>query len=77
MEELPEARALLGDLCVRATSALVATVGGSALFVEQQAQRLARESLFLLVQGQTPEIKKHHLKLLTDNAATRRSTNGN
>ena len=77
VEELPEARALLGDLCVRATSALVATVGGSALFVEQQAQRLARESLFLLVQGQTPEIKKHHLKLLTDNAATRRSTNGN
>ena len=77
VEELPEARALLGDLCVRATSALVATVGGSALFVEQQAQRLARESLFLLVQGQTPEIKKHHLKLLTDNAATRRSANGN
>ena len=74
-EELPEARALLGDLCVRATSALVAKVGGSALFVEQQAQRLARESLFLLVQGQTPEIKKHHLKLLTDHAATRRSAN--
>ena len=72
VEELPVARALLGDLCVRATSALVAQVGGSALFVEQQAQRLARESLFLLVQGQTPEIKEHHLRLLTENAAVGR-----
>ncbi len=68
VEELPIARALLGDLCVRATSALVANVGGSALFVEQQAQRLARESLFLLVQGQTPEIKEHHMRLLTERA---------
>ncbi|HAF68174.1 MAG TPA: hypothetical protein DCL16_03540 [Acidimicrobiaceae bacterium] len=75
-EELPEARAVLGDLCVRATSALVATVGGSALFVEQQAQRLAREALFLLVQGQTPEIKQHHLKLLTDNSLSEASSNG-
>ncbi len=75
-EELPEARALLGDLCVRSTAALVAAVGGSALFVEQQAQRLARESLFLLVQGQTPEIKKHHLKLLTGSAATGRPDDG-
>ncbi len=73
-EELPEARAVLGDLCVRATSALVATVGGSALFVEQQAQRLAREALFLLVQGQTPQIKHHHLKLLTGNRASAESS---
>ena len=56
VEELPIARALLGDLCVRATSALVANVGGSALFVEQQAQRLARESLFCWCKGK-------HLKL--------------
>ena len=68
VEELPAARALLGDLCVRATSALIANVGGSALFMEQQAQRLARESLFLLVQGQPPEIKEHHMRLLTDSA---------
>ena len=68
VDELPAARALLGDLCVRTTSALVATVGGSALFMEQQAQRLARESLFLLVQGQTPEIKEHHMRLLTESA---------
>ena len=68
VEELPAARALLGDLCVRATSALIANVGGSALFMEQQAQRLARESLFLLVQGQTPEIKEHHMRLLTESA---------
>lgn len=68
VEELPAARALLGDLCVRATSALIANVGGSALFMEQQAQRLARESLFLLVQGQTPEIKEHHMRLLTERA---------
>ncbi len=68
VEELPAARALLGDLCVRATSALMANVGGSAIFMEQQAQRLARESLFLLVQGQTPEIKEHHMRLLTGSA---------
>ena len=71
VDQLPAARAHLGDLCVRATSALVAKVGGSALFMEQQAQRLARESLFLLVQGQTPEIKEHHMRLLTESADPR------
>ncbi|MEC8922777.1 MAG: acyl-CoA dehydrogenase family protein [Actinomycetota bacterium] len=75
VERLPEARARLGDLCVRATSALVANTGGSALFIEQQAQRLAREALFLLVQGQTPEIKRHHLALLASDGSIPRPDN--
>ena len=76
-DELPKARAILGELCVRSTSALVAQVGGSALFVEQQAQRLAREALFLLVQGQTPEIRSHHLELLTGTSSRKASTLSN
>ena len=76
VEQLPAARARLGELCVRATSALVASTGGSALFVEQQAQRLAREALFLLVQGQTPEIKQHHLQRLTSDSSQQRLDNG-
>ncbi len=75
VDRLPAARARLGDLCVRATCALVASTGGSALFVEQQAQRLAREALFLLVQGQTPEIKRYHLERLTASSSTRRLNN--
>ena len=74
-DQLPAARARLGDLCVRATAALVASTGGSALFVEHQAQRLAREALFLLVQGQTPEIKRHHLERLTASSLTQRLNN--
>ena len=35
------------------------------MIVDQHAQRLAREALFLLVQGQTPEIKKIHVERLT------------
>ena len=65
-EELPLARAVVGELCVRSAAALVAQVGGSAMTIEQQAQRLAREALFLLVQGQTIQIKKNHLQLLTN-----------
>jgi len=63
--ELPEARGRLGDLCIRSTAALLASRGGSGMIVDQHAQRLAREALFLLVQGQTPEIKKIHVERLT------------
>ena len=63
--ELPAARGRLGDLCIRSTSALLASRGGSGMIVDQHAQRLAREALFLLVQGQTPEIKKIHVERLT------------
>ncbi|MFQ3329299.1 MAG: alkylation response protein AidB-like acyl-CoA dehydrogenase [Candidatus Poriferisodalaceae bacterium] len=63
--ELPAARGRLGDLCIRSTAALLASRGGSGMIVDQHAQRLAREALFLLVQGQTPEIKKIHVERLT------------
>ncbi|MDG2120246.1 MAG: acyl-CoA/acyl-ACP dehydrogenase [Actinomycetota bacterium] len=65
VSELPAARGRLGDLCIRSTSALLASRGGSGMIVDQHAQRLAREALFLLVQGQTPEIKKIHVERLT------------
>ena len=64
-DDMPAARANMTALAVKSTSALVASIGGSAMMAGHQAQRLAREALFLLVQGQTPEIKKRHVELLT------------
>jgi alkylation response protein AidB-like acyl-CoA dehydrogenase len=64
IDETAEARGRTGALCVRAAATLVASTGGSALFTTHQAQRLAREALFLLVQGQTPEIKAVHVTQL-------------
>lgn len=63
-DETAEARGRMGALCVRSAAALIAQTGGSALFTTHQAQRLAREALFLLVQGQTPEIKAVHVRQL-------------
>ena len=63
-DETAEARGRTGALCVRSAATLIAQTGGSALFVTHQAQRLAREALFLLVQGQTPEIKAVHVAQL-------------
>ena len=59
-EEMPTARGNIGALGVRAAGALIASIGGAAMFRSHHAQRLAREALFLLVQGQTPEIKEIH-----------------
>lgn len=56
-DAMPRARAEATDLAVRATAALMATVGGRAIGRDQHAQRLAREALFLVVQGQTPAIR--------------------
>lgn len=63
-DSMPEARGEMGALCVRAAAALVAHVGGSGMTLDHHAQRLAREALFLLVQGQTPEIKQVHISRL-------------
>ena len=64
-DQMPEARSHAATLAVRASAALVASVGGSAVLVGHHAQRLAREAMFLLVQGQTQEIKLHNIQRLT------------
>ena len=64
VDDMAECRAQVGYIGIRATSALVSSVGGRAITVGHHAQRLAREALFLLVQGQTAEIRAGHLHRL-------------
>jgi alkylation response protein AidB-like acyl-CoA dehydrogenase len=66
VEGMPLARGRLGALTVRMTAALVAQTGGRSVLADQHGQRLAREAIFLLIQGQTPEIRDAQLaNLLT------------
>ncbi|MDX2592480.1 acyl-CoA/acyl-ACP dehydrogenase [Streptomyces sp. WI03-4A] len=48
-----------------ATTAAVTAGGGRAMSLTSRPQRLAREGLFLLVQGQTTETRRAHLRALT------------
>ena len=64
VDEMPECRAQVGYVGIRAASALVSSIGGRAITRDHHAQRLAREALFLLVQGQTAEIRTGHLRRL-------------
>ena len=64
VDDMPERRAQVGYVGIRATSALVSSVGGRAITLGNHGQRLAREALFLLVQGQTAEIRSGHLRRL-------------
>jgi alkylation response protein AidB-like acyl-CoA dehydrogenase len=57
-----QARAWAADLAVRAASALVVSGGGRSMLVSEQAQRLAREAMFLLVMGQTSTTKAAQLR---------------
>ena len=61
VDQLPVARGRLGALTVKMTAALVATMGGRSILADQHGQRLAREAVFLLIQGQTPEIRDAQL----------------
>jgi alkylation response protein AidB-like acyl-CoA dehydrogenase len=61
---MPSLRARASELAVRAATTLVVTGGGRAIAMDQQAQRLAREALFLLVFGQTSAIKAAQLERL-------------
>jgi len=54
------------DVLMTATTAAVVAGGGRSLSLTSRAQRLAREALFLLVQGQTPESRAAHLKALAE-----------
>jgi len=61
---MADARAAAAELALRATAALAVRDGGSAVTVDQHAQRLAREAVFLLVFGSRPGIKSALLQLL-------------
>jgi alkylation response protein AidB-like acyl-CoA dehydrogenase len=50
---------------LRAATALVAAGGGRSIEVNQPAQRLAREAMFLVVFAQTEEIRRSQLRYLT------------
>lgn len=58
-------RAAALNLNLRATSALVAASGGAAMMLSSNAQRRAREALFLLVQGQTADLRTASIAHLT------------
>ncbi|WP_435282874.1 acyl-CoA dehydrogenase family protein [Streptomyces koelreuteriae] len=52
------------DLMRAATTAAVVAGGGRSMALDSRAQRLAREGMFLLVQGQTAEARRTHLGAL-------------
>ncbi len=68
-DELPAARAAACELAMRAAAALVVARGATAILASQDAQRLAREALFLLVFGSRPTIKQALTGLLTGGGA--------
>ena len=59
------ARAAACELALRATAALLVSQGSTAILADQDAQRLAREALFLLVFGSRPPIKQALAGLLS------------
>jgi alkylation response protein AidB-like acyl-CoA dehydrogenase len=61
---MADARAAAAELALRAAAALAVRDGGHAVAVDQHAQRLAREAVFLLVFGSRPGIKSALLQLL-------------
>jgi alkylation response protein AidB-like acyl-CoA dehydrogenase len=69
-QTMPAARAAACELAMRAAAALVVTTGSSAILVDRDAQRLAREALFLLVFGSRPGIRQSLSGLLTSRRAT-------
>jgi len=61
---MAEARAAASEIALRAAAALAVRDGGNAVTVDQHAQRLAREAVFLLVFGSRPGIKSALLQRL-------------
>ena len=64
-DAMPRARAAACELALRATAALIVTQGSGAILADHDAQRLAREALFLLVFGSRPPIREALAGLLT------------
>jgi alkylation response protein AidB-like acyl-CoA dehydrogenase len=65
-ETVLRARSRAAELAVRAASALVAFGGGKSVLRSEQAQRLAREAMFVLVFGQTPAMRAAQLGRLRE-----------
>lgn len=61
---MARARAATSELAVRAATALAVRDGSKSITTDAQAQRLAREALFLLVFGSRPAIKTELLRQL-------------
>ncbi|MCQ8187188.1 acyl-CoA dehydrogenase family protein [Streptomyces rugosispiralis] len=74
VDEVPPGERLADRLAVktraydvlRATTAAIVAGGGRAFGLGSPAQRLAREGLFLVVQGQTADVRSAHLRALRD-----------
>jgi alkylation response protein AidB-like acyl-CoA dehydrogenase len=64
VQAMPAARAGAAELALRAAAALVVARGSRSILASAQAQRLAREALFLLVFATRPAIKEHLSRLL-------------
>jgi alkylation response protein AidB-like acyl-CoA dehydrogenase len=64
VETMPAARAAASDLAMRAATALVVASGSKSILDSSQAQRLAREALFLLVFGTRPAIKDNLSRMI-------------
>jgi alkylation response protein AidB-like acyl-CoA dehydrogenase len=64
-QSMPAARAAAAELAVRASAALVVSAGSRSVLTDSNAQRLAREAVFLLVFGSRPAIKESLIGLLT------------
>ena len=58
------ARADASLFAMKAATALVAKTGGTSVMMSEHAQRLLREAMFTMVQGQTPAIKASMLEQL-------------
>ena len=56
-ETIAAARARASELAMRAAAAYVSAVGSRSVLMDQHAQRLAREAVFLLAFGQRPAIR--------------------
>ncbi|MFB8181353.1 acyl-CoA dehydrogenase family protein [Streptomyces sp. NPDC055966] len=63
-EERLAVRAEAYEVLRRSTTAAMVAGGGRSMALSSRAQRLAREALFLLVQGQTTETRTAHLRAL-------------
>jgi hypothetical protein len=64
LEERLAARTRAYEVLQAATTAAVVAGGGRSMLLSSRAQRLAREALFLMVQGQTPQSRTAHLHAL-------------
>jgi alkylation response protein AidB-like acyl-CoA dehydrogenase len=63
---MPAARAAAADLALRAAGALSVTTGSRAVLLDNPAQRLLREAMFLLVFGLRPSIREALLDRLAE-----------